>query len=123
MGDSQGSSPVTSNNYSTWVAGGAVILSLLGSLLAFNTAQTTMANNQTALALELKKVHKEMITYIDKEMYVVNDRITRFESDVHKKDEDFETRLRASAQNNHKAVVRAEKNETLLKLVTEGKLP
>ena len=64
-----------------------------------------------------------MITYIDKEVYVVNDRITRFEADQYKKDEDFELRLRASTQSNHKAVVRAEKNETLLELVTEGKLP
>lgn len=110
-------------SHSTWVAGGAIVISLMGSLLAFNTAQTTVANNQAVLALELKKAQEDLINYIDRETFVINDRITRFESDVEKHNDDVESRLRKVSEDNSSAVARAERNETIIKLLAEGKLP
>lgn len=123
MNDSQEPTGKLGANYSTWVAGGAVTLSLLGSLLAFNTAQTTMANNQAVLAKELQSVHKEVILYIDKEIGVVDSRITRHEAVVRERETDVEERLRTLDGELDRVIVRAEKNETLLILVIEGKIP
>ena len=114
---------VKSNNYGTWIAGGAIVLSLLGSLVSFNTAQTTLTNKVEALTAEIKKSHKDAITYVDKEIFIVDDRISRLEATIEKKNEDVENRLRETTENLHNTDVRAEKNETLLELLTDGRLP
>ena len=122
MQDSTGEESVNSN-YSTWIAGSAVTITLIGALLSWNSSQTTLANNQAVLAQEIKETRTELVSYVAKEIYIVDDRITRFEATVETKNKDVEHRLRQMSDEQHKTNVRAEKNETLLKLVVDAKIP
>jgi len=112
-----------STNYGLWVATGALLLSILGSVVSYNSDQTTISNGVEVNASDIKETRKELELYIEKEVYILNDRITRLESDIANSRADIEARLREKDDQLHSTNIRAEKNETLLELVVDGKIP